>query len=91
MNNGFDTVSKFEQQIAEFYGSPFAVAVDCCTHGLELALRYTKAKHITVPKHTYLSVAMLSDKLNIARTFIEDEWEDYYYITDNIILLLRDF
>ena len=85
MNNGFDTVSKFEQQIAEFYGSRFAVAVDCCTHGLELALRYTKAKHITVPKHTYLSVAMLSDKLNIARTFIEDEWEDYYYITDNII------
>ena len=81
----FKQVTLFEDKIAEFYGAPYAVAVDCCTHGLELCLRYNKEKHFLVPKHTYLSVPMLAEKLNIKRTFIDDEWENYYYITDNII------
>lgn len=81
----FKQVTLFENKIAEFYGAPYAVAVDCCTHGLELCLRYNKEEHLIVPKHTYLSVPMLADKLNIDRTFIDDEWQDYYYITDNII------
>lgn len=81
----FGQVTLFENKIAEFYGAPYAVAVDCCTHGLELCLRYNKEEHFLVPKHTYLSVPMLADKLNIKRTFLDDEWENYYYITDNII------
>jgi len=81
----FGIVGAFEKQVAEFYGADYGVAVDCCTHGLELALRYTNAKEILVPYHTYLSVPMLADKLNIKRTFIHDEWEDYYYLTENII------
>ena len=36
----FDVVKEFENKIAEFYGSPYAVAVDCCTHGVELCFRY---------------------------------------------------
>lgn len=81
----FKQVTLFENKIAEFYGAPYAVAVDCCTHGLELCLRYSKENYFLVPKHTYLSVPMLAEKLNIKRTFIDDEWENYYYITDNII------
>lgn len=81
----FDKVKMFEDQMANFYNAPYGVAVDCCTHGLELCLRYTNAKEIIVPKRTYLSIAMLANKLNIKRTFIEDEWKDYYYLTDNII------
>ena len=56
MNNGFDFVKLFEEQIASFYNAPYGVAVDCCTHGLELCLRYTEADKIVVPKQTYLSV-----------------------------------
>lgn len=85
ISNGFDSVTTFENSIAEYYGAPFAVAVDCCTHGLELALRDTDAKEMYVPKHTYLSVAMLAEKLNIKRSFLDDEWDDYYYISDNIV------
>ena len=81
----FGQVKLFEEKIAEFYGAPYAVAVDCCTHGLELCLRYNNIKSIIVPKQTYLSIPMLADKLNIERTFIEDEWKDYYYISDKII------
>ena len=34
----FDIVTKFENQIAEFYGAPYAVATDSCTHGIEICL-----------------------------------------------------
>lgn len=85
MNKGFDSVTTFENTIAEYYNAPYAVAVDCCTHGLELALRYTQATEITVPRQTYLSVPMLANKLNITRHWKNENWYDYYYITENII------
>jgi len=85
MNKGFNQVEQFESAVAQFYDAPYGVAVDCCTHGLELCLRYTQADKILVPKQTYLSVAMLAEKLNIHRDFIDDEWENYYYLTDKIV------
>lgn len=81
----FHKVEEFENLVAKFYGSPYAVAVDCCTHALELCLRLTNAKKITVPKHTYISVPFLADKLGIQREWKDENWEDYYYLTDNII------
>jgi dTDP-4-amino-4,6-dideoxygalactose transaminase len=36
----FDKIREFEEAIALFFGAPHAVAVDCCTHGLELCLRH---------------------------------------------------
>jgi dTDP-4-amino-4,6-dideoxygalactose transaminase len=50
----FEIISKFENEISNFFGAPYAVAVDCCTHGLELCLRMTNAHIINVPKHTYI-------------------------------------
>ena len=82
---GFEKVTEFENKIAEWFGSPYAVSVDCCTHGLELCLRNNNTKSITVPKRTYLSVPFLADKLGIELKWKDLEWEDYYYITDNII------
>ena len=42
----FNKIKEFENKIAEFYGAPYAVAVDCCTHGIELCLRYQKLSYI---------------------------------------------
>tara|TARA_Y100001963_G_scaffold159784_1_gene265234 strand:+ start:412 stop:1005 length:594 start_codon:yes stop_codon:yes gene_type:complete len=81
----FQVIADFEKKIAKFFGAPHAVAVDCCTHGLELCLRHTRADKITVPKRTYLSVPMLADKLGIELEWTSKEWQDYYYLTDNII------
>lgn len=81
----FKTVTKFENKLAKFYGSPYAVAIDCCTHGVELCLRYTKAKSIEVPKRTYLSIPFLAHKLNIELKWKDEDWMDYYYITDRVI------
>jgi dTDP-4-amino-4,6-dideoxygalactose transaminase len=81
----FEIIDEFESKIADFFGSPFAIAVDSCTHGIELAIRYTNTKKIYCPKRTYLSVPFLSQKLNIDLEWKDDNWVDYYYLTDDII------
>jgi len=80
-----DPVTEFENKIAAFFGAPFAICVDSCTHGIELCLRLTEAKEIYCPKRTYLSVPMLAEKLGIYRRWVKGEWKDYYYLTENII------
>ena len=91
----FNVIEQFENKIADFYGSPYAVAVDCCTHGLELCLRQQKIKHYTVPKRTYISVPFLADKLGITFEWRDENWQDYYYlggtnIIDAAVLWRRD-
>tara|TARA_R110000851_G_scaffold120753_1_gene249239 strand:- start:61 stop:669 length:609 start_codon:yes stop_codon:yes gene_type:complete len=81
----FEVIADFEKEIAKFFGAPYAVAVDCCTHGLELCLRMKGNQKITVPKHTYLSVPMLAEKLNLEIEWTDDKWQDYYYMTDDIV------
>lgn len=81
----FNTVTEFEQKIANFFGSPYAIAVDSCTHGLEICLRYTKSKYINVPKRTYISVPFLAEKLNLELIWKDEKWVDFYYLNDNII------
>ena len=81
----FNVIENFENKIANFYGAPYAVAVDCCTHGLELCLRHTKALEIEVPKHTYISVPFLADKLGISLKWKDENCVDYYNITPSII------
>ena len=81
----FKKVLEFENAIANFFGAPYAVAVDCCTHGLELCLRYTKEKKIKVPQRTYISIPFLSHKLSIDLEWKDENWESYYYISDKVI------
>ena len=78
----FDVVAKFEKRIADFFGSPYAVAVDSCTHGLELCLRFSQVRLMRVPRHTYISIPFLADKLNIKREWKIENWKDYYSLTD---------
>ncbi len=81
----FKVIADFEKEIAKFFGAPHAVAVDCCTHGIELCLRHKNVENILVPKHTYLSVPMLSSKLGIEMQWTEEKWQDYYYLTKDVI------
>jgi dTDP-4-amino-4,6-dideoxygalactose transaminase len=74
----FNIIKEFENKIAEFFGSPYSVAVDSCTHGIELCLRYTNEKKINVPKRTYISVPFLAEKIGLEREWRNEEWEDYY-------------
>lgn len=91
----FEVIADFEKRLCAFFGAPHAVAVDCCTHALELCLRQQDIKTYTVPKNTYISVPFLAKKLNIDFDWRDEEWIDYYYlggtnIIDAAVLWERD-
>jgi dTDP-4-amino-4,6-dideoxygalactose transaminase len=83
MKTNFEVVQEFERKISDFFGSKFAVAVDSCTHGIELCLRYTNETKISVPKRTYLSVPFLAEKMGLVREWRDENWEDYYTLNYN--------
>ena len=77
---GFEVVSDFENKVAQWFGASYGVAIDCCTHGIELCLRRQNVKEIEVPKRTYLSVPFLADKLGIELKWKDETWVNYYKI-----------
>jgi dTDP-4-amino-4,6-dideoxygalactose transaminase len=81
-----NTIVEFENVIKQFYNAPYAIAVDCCTHAIELCLRVLKPIKVSCPNRTYLSVPMTFEKLNIEWSFNETRWNDYYYITNTNII-----
>jgi dTDP-4-amino-4,6-dideoxygalactose transaminase len=81
-----NTVEEFERQLAKFFGAPYAVAVDSCTHGIELALRHTKATTVSCPARTYISIPFTFEKLGIDWTFDDYTWAGYYCIGNTNII-----
>jgi dTDP-4-amino-4,6-dideoxygalactose transaminase len=55
-NNPYKIVQMFEEEVADYTGSPYAVSVDSCTNALFLVCKYLKVKEVTIPSKTYLSV-----------------------------------
>jgi dTDP-4-amino-4,6-dideoxygalactose transaminase len=82
----FEIVREFEKAIADFYGAPYAVATDCCTHAVELSLRYQNIKSTTCPSQTYLSIPFTLMKLNLEWNFVNQPWRDYYYLGNTNIV-----
>ena len=82
----FQEVKEFEKQVADFFGSPYAVAVDSCTHGIELCLRLENSNNITIPTRTYISIPFLAKKLNLKWEWREEEWQDYYFLGNTNIV-----
>ena len=79
----FKNVTQLEEKIAEFFGAPYAICLDACTHGIELCLRYQNIDTITVPKRTYISIPFLANKLKIKLKWKDEKWQDYYKINDH--------
>ena len=75
----FEIVEIFENKIAKFAGAEHAIAVDCCSHGLFLCLKYLKASgNVTIPKHTYASVPMQILHTGCNVTFDNTQWQKRY-------------
>ena len=78
-----DTVEQFEKEIADFYNAPYAVATDSCTHAIELCLRYKQPApgiELSVPARTYISIPFTCIKLDLLWNFVDQVWQNYYYI-----------
>ena len=78
----FDSILKFEQELAEYTGAPYAIMTDCCTHAIELCMRYDQVKETCFTPFTYLSVPMTMHKLGIKYSYHEQphrqEWIGEY-------------
>ena len=75
---GFEKIAEFESALAKFTGAPYAVMTDCCTHAIELCLRYDNIQRVTFPAHTYLSIPMTMHKLGITYNYTDKLWTGEY-------------
>jgi dTDP-4-amino-4,6-dideoxygalactose transaminase len=69
----FDKILQFETELAEFTGAPYAIMTDCCTHAIELCMRYEHVEFCTFTPFTYLSIPMLMHKLDIEYEYEEGD------------------
>ena len=76
-------VHDFESLVSSWFGAKYGVAVDSCTHGVELCLRLKGIEKISIPKRTYLSIPFLSHKLGLPLEWRDESWEDYYEISNS--------
>jgi dTDP-4-amino-4,6-dideoxygalactose transaminase len=78
-NNPNDVVNIFESKVAEFCGSKYGVAVDCCSNAIFLILKYiNKKEKIKIPYHTYASVPMQILHAGYEYEFVENKWSGVY-------------
>jgi len=83
MSANFDPIYKFESALGELTGAPYVVMTDCCTHALELCLRYISPyKIVRLPAYTYISVPMMLRKLDIGYILEDEEWIGEYQIKE---------
>ena len=75
MTKNYDTITKFEQALAEFTGAPYVVATDCCTHAIELCFRLLDIKACSLPAHTYVSVPQTLRLLGV-----DYDWDFYMWL-----------
>ena len=74
----FNAILQFEQALAEYTGAPYAIMTDCCTHAIELCLRYQRVDQVTFTAWTYLSIPMLMHKLGIMYMHTDESWIGEY-------------
>jgi len=77
--DSYDIVDMFEEKVARFAGAKFGIAVDCCSHGIFLCLRYLNATGtIIIPKRTYVSVPMQILHAGCRVRFDDIKWSGKY-------------
>ena len=79
LSDPWDVVDLFEQVLAEYGGSRFAVAVDSCTNALFLSLKFLEAcGEVLLPKRTYVSVPGSVIHAGCRVRFVDKDWAGAY-------------
>ena len=86
-NDPRDVIDMFEKKVAKFAGSKYAVAIDCCSHGMFLSLKYLqsigeldKETALMIPKMTYISSPMQIIHAGNKVAFEDLEWSGIYQL-----------
>ncbi len=76
----YEVVDAFEEELAAYCGSPFAVAVDSCTNALFLSLRWMAMTWpslleypVRLPKRTYIGVLQAAQNAGFSVDWV-DRW-----------------
>jgi dTDP-4-amino-4,6-dideoxygalactose transaminase len=79
-HNPYKIVQMFEEEVADYTGSPYAVSLDNCTDALFLCCLFLKVEEVTIPKKTYLSVPQ-SIMSSGGKVIFEDlEWKGIFQL-----------
>jgi dTDP-4-amino-4,6-dideoxygalactose transaminase len=88
-----DVVDIFENKVAEFAGSTYAVSVDSCSHGIFLCIKYLqsigeikKDETIIIPNRTYVSIPMQIIHAGLKLEYQHIEWSGLYQLTPTRIV-----
>lgn len=80
-NDPHEVVELFERKVAEFAGSKYAIAVDSCSHGVFLSLKYLNATGpIIIPSRTYVSIPMQVIHAGCTVQFDDFDWSGIYQL-----------
>ena len=79
-HNPFKIVEMFEETIADYTGSPYAVAVTSCTDALFLCCKYFGVEEVTIPAKTYLSVPQSIMHAGGKVKFTDEDWNGIYQL-----------
>jgi dTDP-4-amino-4,6-dideoxygalactose transaminase len=80
IHNPFKVVQMFEEEIANYCGSKYAVAVDSCSNALFLSCLYHKVQKVIIPQKTYLSVPQSIINAGGSVVLKDLEWSGNYYL-----------
>ena len=79
-HNPFRVVEMFEETMADYCGSKYAIATDNCTDALMIAAKYLKVEEVTIPARTYLSVPQSIMHAGGVVKFRDYEWQGIYQL-----------
>lgn len=82
LDDPWDCVELFENKIASFCGSKYAISTDCCTHAIFLCLRYVNKTNtkISLPFNTYISLPSVINMAGYSFKFVDHKWQDSYLL-----------
>lgn len=80
--NPFEIVRWFEEEVAEYAGSKYAIATDSCTDAIFLCCMYLDIKNneVTIPSRTYLSVPQSILQAGGKLQFEDLDWQGIYQL-----------
>jgi dTDP-4-amino-4,6-dideoxygalactose transaminase len=74
----FARLFEFEARLSNYTGAPYVVVTDCCTHAIELCLRYDRVRRVRFSAFTYLSIPQVMNTLDISYGLTDEQWQGEY-------------
>jgi len=73
-------VEWFEEEVAHYTGSPYAVSCDNCTNAIRMCCDHIQVKEVTIPARTYLSVPQSIIQSGGTVKFEDIKWKGIYQL-----------